>query len=142
MLKGKLIHPEIMAALSLCGHGDKILIADGNYPLASKSGGAEKIYLGYTSGCPSVTDVLSVLVDVINFEMAEVMQPDEGAVPEIFQEFESTLEGVGLKGLSRSEFYDACCLPGVRLAISTGEQRTFANILLTIGVTKSVSPNI
>ena len=32
MLKGKLIHPDIMAALALCGHGDKVLIADGNYP--------------------------------------------------------------------------------------------------------------
>ena len=27
MLKTKLIHPEIMAALSLCGHGSKVLIA-------------------------------------------------------------------------------------------------------------------
>ena len=38
MLTGKLIHPDIMAALALCGHGDKVLIADGNYPLDSKSG--------------------------------------------------------------------------------------------------------
>ena len=38
MLKGKLIHPDIMAALALCGHGDKVLIADGNYPLDSKTG--------------------------------------------------------------------------------------------------------
>lgn len=36
MLKGKLIHPDIMAALALCGHGDKVLIADGNYPLAPR----------------------------------------------------------------------------------------------------------
>ena len=142
MLKGKLIHPEIIAALSLCGHGDKILIADGNYPLASKSGDAEKIYLGYTSGEPSVTGVLSVLQSAVNFEKAEVMQPDDDAAPEIFQEFETALGGMELKRLSRSEFYKACCLSGVRLAISTGEQRTFANILLTIGVTKSVYPNI
>ena len=43
MLKGNLIHPDIMAALALCGHGDKVLIADGNYPLDSKSGDAERI---------------------------------------------------------------------------------------------------
>ena len=49
MLKTKLIHPEIMAALSLCGHGSKVLIADGNYPLAEKSGNAQKVYLGL---CP------------------------------------------------------------------------------------------
>ena len=38
MLKGKLIHPDLIAALALCGHGDKVLIADGNYPLDSKTG--------------------------------------------------------------------------------------------------------
>lgn len=55
MLKGKLIHPDIMAALALCGHGDKVLIADGNYPLDSKSGEAETVYLGLTPGLPTVT---------------------------------------------------------------------------------------
>ena len=41
MLTGKCIHPELIRVLSLCGHGDKVLIADGNYPLASKTGDAE-----------------------------------------------------------------------------------------------------
>lgn len=36
MLKTTCIHPEIMDVLSRCGHGSKILIADGNYPLAEK----------------------------------------------------------------------------------------------------------
>ena len=31
MLKNACINHEIMKAISLCGHGDKILIADGNY---------------------------------------------------------------------------------------------------------------
>ncbi|MFQ8759286.1 MAG: SIS domain-containing protein [Intestinimonas sp.] len=35
MLTGACIHPDLMRVLSLCGHGDKVLIADGNYPLAS-----------------------------------------------------------------------------------------------------------
>ena len=41
MLTTKCIHPGLMKALSLCGHGSKVLIADGNYPLAEKSGNAE-----------------------------------------------------------------------------------------------------
>ena len=61
MLTGKCIHPEIMRYLSLCGHGDKILIADGNYPLASKTGDAPKVYLGLMPGLPTVTDVLAAL---------------------------------------------------------------------------------
>ena len=52
MLTTKCIHPGIMKALSLCGHGSKVLIADGNYPLEEKSGNAEKIYLGLTPGLP------------------------------------------------------------------------------------------
>lgn len=134
MLKGKLIHPEIMAALALCGHGDKVLIADGNYPLDSKTGDAELVYLGLEPGLPAVTDVLDAVLSAVNVEKAEVMDPADGTTPAIFGEFESLLGGMELKKLGRYEFYDACCVPGVRLAISTGEQRTFANILLTVGV--------
>jgi L-fucose mutarotase len=133
MLKTACIHPEIMRILSLCGHGDKILIADGNYPLASKSGDAAKVYLGLTSGSPEVTQVLKALSQVVNFEKAEVMVPD-AEQPPIFGEFKSILAGMELSGLERFAFYDACCQPDVRLAISTGEKRTFANILLTIQV--------
>lgn len=133
MLKTACIHPEIMRVLSLCGHGDKILIADGNYPLKSKSGDAAKVYLGLTSGSPEVTEVLKVLAQVVNFEKAEVMMPD-GEQPPIFDEFRSILGGMELSGLERFQFYDACCQPNVRLAISTGEKRVFANILLTVNV--------
>ncbi|MBW7572323.1 RbsD/FucU family protein [Caproiciproducens faecalis] len=133
MLKTACIHPEIMRLVSLCGHGDKILIADGNYPLDSKSGSAAKVYLGLTSGIPEVTQVLEVLSEVVNFEKAEVMVPT-GEQPPIFAEFQNILGGMDLGGLERQEFYDACCKPNVRLAIFTGEKRTFANILLTIGV--------
>ena len=134
MLKGKLIHPQLMAALSACGHGDKILIADGNYPLDSKTTDAELIYLGLTPGLPTVTDVLQAIQSAVNIEKAEVMDPADGTAPEIFGQFRSMLGGMELSKLGRYEFYDACCQPGVRLAISTGEKRTFANLLITIGV--------
>lgn len=134
MLTGKCIHPDLVRVLSLCGHGDKILIADGNYPLESRTEGAELVYLGLTPGLPTVTDVLSALQSLCNFEKAEVMQPEDGSTPEIFGEFEQMLCGMELHKLGRYEFYDACCEPGVRLAVSTGEGRTFANLLLTVGV--------
>lgn len=134
MLTTGLIHPDLIAALSRCGHGDKILIADGNYPLAAKSGSAEKVYLGLTAGSPTVTQVLDALLTAVNFEKAEVMLPEDGSTPPIFAEFTDRLPGLELQGLGRWEFYDACGEPPVRLAISTGEQRVFANLLLTIGV--------
>lgn len=134
MISGALIHPDLIRVLSLCGHGDQILIADGNYPLASKSGTAERVYLGLAPGLPSVPDVLSALQSFIRVESAHVMAPEDGTTPDIFGKFTSLLSGVKLQPLDRAAFYDACCRPGVRLAISTGEQRTYANLLLTVGV--------
>lgn len=134
MLKGKLIHPAIMAAVAHCGHGDKILIADGNYPLLSKSGDAEKVFLGLTAGVPTVTQVLEALQNEINVEKAQVMNPEDGSTPEIFGEFTNMLNSMELEKLGRYEFYDACCEENVVLAISTGEKRVFANLLITVGV--------
>ena len=132
MLKNGCINPEIMSQLARCGHGDKILIADGNYPLASMTAGAYKVYLGVAAGIPGVPDVLKAIAAEVEFEKAEVMVPDDGQNPLIFNEFRERLD-LDLVKLGRYEFYDACKENAVRLAISTGETRKFANILLTIG---------
>lgn len=134
MLRYKLIHPEIISELAYCGHGDKILIADGNYPLESKTGeDAAKVYLGLMPGTPKVTEVLEAVLDAVNVEAYCVMEPEDGSRPEVFDEFERMLQ-LAPEGLSRYGFYDACMDPDVKLVISTGEKRTFANILLTVGV--------
>ncbi len=134
MLTTKLINPEIMSVLAKCGHGDKILISDGNYPLDSKSGDAKKVYLALEKDCPTVTNVLEVLKSVVNFEKAELMMPDSDTEPPIFAEFRNLLPEAEFATLGRYEYYDACCENQVKLAILSGESRTFANILLTIGV--------
>jgi L-fucose mutarotase len=134
MVKSGLIHPELLRELALCGHGDKVLIADGNYPLAQETGDAAKIYLGLRAGTPQVTQVLETLLETVNIEKAEVMEPGDGTTPPVFDEFSRLLGGMPLEGISRGDFYRACADPKVRVAISTGEQRVFANILLTIGV--------
>ena len=133
MNKGKCINPCILAAVSRLGHGDRILIADGNYPLSTKTGDAEKIWVSLSPGIPTVTDVLDALQSIINVEAAAVMQPSEGPEPEIFKEFESRLPEMELRKLGRFEFYNECTDNSLCLAISTGEQRTYANILLTVG---------
>jgi len=76
-----------------------------------------------------------VLVAAMPIEAAHVMVPDEGPEPPIFQSFQGVLpEGVALQPLGRFAFYDAARGPDVALVIATGEQRVYANILLTIGV--------
>lgn len=137
MLKIKCLNPQLINALAHCGHGDKILICDGNYPIDScTSETTEKIYLQLTHGIPTVTDVLKVLIESINVEKAQVMTPGEGQEPEIFKEFRGIINNkVELDELGRFEFYDESKKSNnIRLAIATGEKRTFANILLTVGV--------
>jgi L-fucose mutarotase len=135
MLTYRLIHPEILRALAEAGHGSRVLIADGNYPLATHSReGARRVYLNLAPDQLRVTDVLAVLAEAIPIEAARVMTPDGGAEPAIFAEFRSLLPGLELAPLSRFDFYDAAGGPDLALGIATGERRLYANLLLTIGV--------
>ncbi len=136
MLKTKLLHPEILAALGAAGHGGRVLIADGNYPFSTRANpDAPRVYLNLAPGLMTVTDVLKVLVESIPIEAAHVMQPADATEPPIWGEFRQILpEAVPLQALGRFEFYDAADERETALVIATGEQRIYANILLTIGV--------
>jgi L-fucose mutarotase len=137
MLKGKLLHPEILDALGRAGHGSKVLIADGNYPFATGVGPrARQVFLNLSPGMLKATDVLGVLVEAIPIEAAAVMMPPDREPP-IFEEFRWILpEGMDLEPLERFAFYAASKEESVTLLIATGEERIYANILLTIGVVK------
>ena len=135
MLKTRLLHPGILAALGEAGHGAQVLIADGNYPLATRSNAAaHHVFLNLAPGLVTVTDVLDVLVDTITIEAAHVMVPATGEEPSIFAEFRALLPDTPLQVLGRVPFYDAAGGSDLVLAISTGEERIYANLLLTIGV--------
>ena len=150
MLRTKLLHPGLLDALASAGHGAKVLLADGNYPLATRTPTtAARIYLNLSPGVVTVTDVLAALIPTIPIEAAEVMVPDSGPEPPIFAEFRTLLKDsttalplqkgdLPLTSMSRFAFYDAASQPDVAVAVSTGERRIYANILLTIGV---VDPN-
>lgn len=135
MLKTPLLHPEILLALGGAGHGATVLIADGNFSCDTKAGpNATIVYLNLAPGVLSVTDVLDVLMSTIAVEKATVMQPDQGDDPPIFEQFRQQLTGIPLERVPRQAFYDAVGGPDTCLVIATGEQRTYANILLTLGV--------
>jgi L-fucose mutarotase len=135
VLRYRLLHPEILAALGAAGHGSRVLIADGNYPFATKSHpAARRVYLNLAPDLLKATDVLAVLADAIPIEAAHVMVPDAGEEPAIFGEFRALLPGVALGALDRFAFYEAASTPDLALVIATGERRVYANLLLTIGV--------
>ena len=136
MLRYRLTHPQILSALATAGHGSQVLIADGNYPFVTGANpGAERVYLNLTRGSAPVDEVLAIIADAIVIEAAHVMVPATGPEPPIFASFRKSLpEGMELQALGRFEFYEAARDPNVALVLATGEQRIYANILLTIGV--------
>jgi L-fucose mutarotase len=136
MLKSTLIHPEILSALGRAGHGSQVLIADGNYPFSTgTSTAAKKVYLNLKPGMVKVTDVLEALVQSIPIEAAVVMVPDDKADQPIFREFRQLLpKPLELTKITRFEFYDHARSDDTALVVATGEERTYANLLLTIGV--------
>jgi L-fucose mutarotase len=147
MLRGKLTHPQILAALARAGHGSRVLISDGNYPHWTARGpNAEVVYLNLSPGLPGASDVLKVLTAAIPIEAAAVMATNKTGPyamtsdPDIWAEFRALLKdtdcGGELEEIERFAFYAAAGAPDVCLTIATGEQRIYANLLLTIGVVR------
>lgn len=146
MLKSHLLHPEILAALGRAGHGSKVLIADGNYPASTTLGpSARLVHLNLAPGKLTVTEVLEVLTTAIPIEQASVMDTLKSGPyatkedPAIWSEFRKLLTASGISELTKIErmaFYEASRRTDVALVIQTGEQRIYANLLLTIGVVK------
>ena len=148
MLNLPLIHPDILRALGRAGHGSQVLIADGNYPFRTTLGGnAELVSLNLAPGIVSATDVLAALAPAIPVEAAAVMAAAKDgpyamtADPPIWAEFRALLAAHGFAGpleqLERFAFYEAGRGADVALAVATGEQRIYANLLLTIGVIRA-----
>jgi L-fucose mutarotase len=139
MLRYRLTHPDLLAALASAGHGSTVLLADGHYPAATAAGpNAVHVPLNVAPGLVSVTDLLALLVDAVAIESAQVMTPPpEQDKPAIFTEFGRILPaGTPLAELDRFAFYAAAKADDLALIVQTGDVRTYANILLTLGVTQ------
>lgn len=145
MLTGRLIHPQILEALGRAGHTSKVLIADGNYPAATKRPpGAALVSLNLSPGVVDCVQVLAALAPTIPIEAAAVMRPERSGPyaldedPEIWHDFRTLLSEAGvdvvLEPLERFTFYETASSDDVALVIATAEQRIYANLLLTIGV--------
>lgn len=135
MLTNRLIHPHLIGALAAAGHGTRVLLADGNFPYSSHSNpAAEKIYLNLRPGLLTVDEVLSALLTAVNIESATVMKSDGSPVPAHTSYREALGEAIPFDQVDRYAFYDLARAYDTALVIATGDQRLYANILLTIGL--------
>lgn len=138
MLYGPMTHPQFLRALAAAGHGSKILLADGNYPhTTGVNPNCELVSLNLAPGMLTVSQVLDVLKQTIPIEKAEIMVPEPDQAPiEIpcHAEYREALPGVEFGEITRFAYYDAARSEDVGIIVATGDQRLYANLLLTVGV--------
>lgn len=138
MLYGPMTHPQLLRALAAAGHGSKILIADANYPHTTGVGEhTELVSLNLAPGLMDVNTILEVLKQTIPLEKAEIMVPEDPHDPvEIpaHDDYRALLPDVPFGEIKRWDFYDAARHQDVGIIIASGDQRLYANLLLTVGV--------
>ena len=138
MLKTRLIHPEILAALAASGHFSQVLIADGNFPVAGNRGpNSRVVHLNLLPGTLDALTVLDAVLETMPVQAATVMEPPADFAPPLHAIYRDKLgANVAWAQMERWAFYEKIASPRTTLIIATGEQRRFANLLLELGVVK------
>ncbi len=138
MLKGipKIISPELLKILSEMGHGDEIVLADGNFP--SEAIGQRVI----RADGHGAVELLSAIMQLFpldsyskeNFILMEVVKGDS-VIPTIWEEYKKIGgqdENFRLGQEERFAFYERA--KKAYAVIATGEGALYANIILKKGV--------
>ena len=138
MLKGisKIVSPELLKVLCEMGHGDEIVIADGNFP--SENYGKRVVRADGISGVEMLKAVLSLIpLDTYaetNFMLMQTVKGDPkpniwGDYFDIASEADDNLRNAYLE---RFAFYERA--KQAYAIIATGEEAVYANIILKKGV--------
>ncbi len=130
------ISPELLKILMEMGHGDEIVIGDGNFPAASV---AQRLVRADGHGVPEILDAILALMPLDTYVEAPVALMDNGDEqnrPEIWAEYEKIVkknEGEKKFALEeRFDFYDRA--RKAYAVVATGETAIYANIILKKGV--------
>ena len=133
------LSPDIVKALMEMGHGDEILIADGNFPSASHTDNTLRL-----EGQSTLEVLKSILylmpLDEYESHAILLMQPKEDEdTPDIWNKYNQILKKTGnghipVSTVYRFEFYEQA--KNAYAIIATGEQSLYANIMLRKGVIK------
>lgn len=143
MLKNipKIVSPELLKTLCEMGHGDEIVIVDGNFP--AEKFGKRVIRADGIGGTAMLEAVLSLIpLDTYsnpNFILMRLMECDEGKIdPVIWEEYKEIAEkhdkNVKIGNIDRFAFYERA--KTAFSVIATGEEAVYANIILKKGVIK------
>ena len=142
MLKGiaPIISPELLKILMEMGHGDELVLGDGNFPAASH---AKRLIRcdGHT-----VTELLEAILPLLPLDPyvenpVTLMQVVEGdtVVPVIWDTYKEVIEKYepeanGIAHMERFAFYERA--KEAYVIVATSEKALYANIILKKGVIK------
>ncbi|MBN1837667.1 MAG: L-fucose mutarotase [Spirochaetales bacterium] len=144
MLKGisPILSPELLQVLAAMGHGDELVIGDGNFPAASM---ARRLVRADGHRVPALLDAILQLFPLDSFVerpaalMAVVATPGEPAPPEppIWAEYRRILRRhesgfTDFELVERFAFYERA--REAYAVLATGEGALYANIILKKGV--------
>lgn len=143
MLKGipAILSPELLKVLSEMGHGDRLVIADGNFPSASM--GKNGVVLRFDGhGAPELLDaILQVFpLDHVPEQPVNLMEvsPGEDVKTPIWDTYKAIVAKHDKRGaaavgtIERYAFYDAARTSYAILA--TSEAALYGNVMLQKGV--------
>ncbi len=135
-----ILSPQLLKVLCEMGHGDELVIADGNFP--AESMGKDAIVIRADGhGVPEILDaVLRVIpLDQYSEKPVALMEvvPGDPVVPTIWDTYKKLLaehdpEHSAIEMTERFAFYERA--KKVYAIIATGETEIYANILLKKGV--------
>lgn len=140
MLKGipDILSPELLKILMEMGHGDEIVIADGNFPSAST---AQRLIRCDGHGVPELLDAILRFFPLDTYAEAPVMLMQvtpgdtvETPIWDTYREIINKYDGKSAKiqEIERFAFYDRS--KKAYAIIATGEKALYANIILKKGV--------
>ena len=145
MLKGipKIISPQLLKVLCEMGHGDRLVIADGNFP--SESMGKEHIVIRMDGhGVPEILEAILELfpLDTYVDQPVQLMQvvPGDTVETPIWDEYQTIIDRFDERGgkavghIERFAFYEEA--KKAYAVIATGEEALYANVMLQKGVVK------
>lgn len=139
MLRGipPIISPELIKILMEMGHGDEIIIADGNFPAASC---AQRLIRYDGHSIPALLEAILQFLPLDTFVEKPVslmgIVPGDSYVPEIWKTYETIIKKYDDKVnqfeyVERYEFYERT--KKAYAVIATGENVRYANIILKKG---------
>ncbi|MBR5620203.1 MAG: fucose isomerase [Clostridia bacterium] len=131
-----ILSPELLKILMEMGHGDEIVIGDGNFPAASV---AQRLVRLDGHGVPEILDAILRLMPLDTYVDAPVALMDNNDAenrPAIWAQYEDVVrrnEGdKSFELVERFAFYDRA--KKAYAVIATGETAIYANIILKKGV--------